>query len=69
MLSKALKKLNLVKTETKKVKSRPALATDTNSTFVYQTGADVQKTWRKYGWVPPSEHRNDYEFAKNRNDR
>lgn len=21
----------------------------------YQRGADVQATWRKFGWVPPSE--------------
>lgn len=25
--------------------------------FVWTSGADVQKTWRKYGWVPPSELR------------
>lgn len=23
--------------------------------FVWTTGADVQKTWRRYGWVAPSE--------------
>jgi hypothetical protein len=23
----------------------------------YQRGADVQATWRKYGWVPPSEQK------------
>lgn len=23
--------------------------------FKWTTGADVQATWRKYGWVPPSE--------------
>jgi len=34
--------------------------------FVYMKGSDVQKTWRRYGWVPPSEHRDDYEFKKNR---
>lgn len=22
--------------------------------FVWRSGADVQATWRKYGWVPPS---------------
>ena len=47
-------------------KPKPAMACDTNSTFVYQSGADVQKTWRKYGWTAPTEYRNDYEFAKNR---
>lgn len=34
--------------------------------FVYLKGSDVQRTWRKYGWVPPTEYRNDYEFKKNR---
>lgn len=23
--------------------------------FKWTTGADVQATWRKYGWTPPSE--------------
>ena len=23
----------------------------------YQRGADVQATWRKFGWVPPSEQK------------
>ena len=23
--------------------------------FVWTPGADVQATWRRYGWVPPSE--------------
>lgn len=50
----------------KKVEKKAPMAVDTNSTFVYQTGADVQKTWRKYGWTPPTEYRSDYEFAKNR---
>ncbi len=47
-------------------KPKPAMACDTNSTFVYTGGADVQKTWRKYGWTPPSEYRNDFLFKKNR---
>lgn len=34
--------------------------------FVYMKGADVQRTWRRYGWQPPSEYRTDYEFKKNR---
>jgi len=51
--------------ESKPKKVAP-MATDTNSTFVYQSGADVQKTWRKYGWTPPTEYRTDYEFGKHR---
>ena len=27
----------------------------THPNFVYQRGADVQATWRRFGWVPPSE--------------
>lgn len=27
----------------------------TDFKFTYQRGADVQATWRKFGWVPPSE--------------
>ena len=45
------------------------MALDKNSRFVYQGGADVQKTWRKYGWTPPTEYRLDYEFAKNRGEK
>lgn len=25
--------------------------------YEFRTGADVQATWRKYGWTPPSEGR------------
>lgn len=25
--------------------------------FVWTPGADVQATWRRYGWTPPSEKR------------
>ena len=34
--------------------------------FRWTSGADVQAVWRKYGWVPPSETRNDYLFKNNR---
>jgi hypothetical protein len=34
--------------------------------FKWVAGADVQKVWRKYGWTPPSEYREDYLFMKNR---
>ena len=27
-----------------------------NDTFKWSSGSDVQATWRKYGWTPPSEH-------------
>ena len=27
----------------------------TDVKFSYQRGADVQATWRRFGWVPPSE--------------
>ena len=55
--------------ETKVKDKKPSLATDTNSTFVYQSGADVQKTWRKHGWTPPTEYRTDYEFGKHKEKR
>lgn len=42
------------------------LAIATNSTFKYSSGADVQKVWKAYGWVPPSTIRNDYLFKANR---
>lgn len=29
----------------------------TDSRFAYIRGADVQATWRRYGWVPPSEQK------------
>ena len=29
----------------------------TDFKFTYQRGADVQATWRRFGWVPPSESR------------
>ena len=40
--------------------------TKPNSTFKYTPGGNVQATWRKYGWVPPSEYRDDYLFKTNR---
>ena len=55
---------NIFKKELDKPKEKLPLATDKDSKFVYQGGADVQKVWRKYGWIPPSEYRTDYEFGK-----
>lgn len=34
--------------------------------FKWVAGSDVQKLWRKHGWIPPSEHRDDYLFKRNR---
>ena len=42
------------------------LAIVPNSTFKYSSGADVQKVWKAYGWIPPSTIRNDYLFKANR---
>jgi hypothetical protein len=44
----------------------PAMVLDKNSKFVYKRGSDVMKTFKKYGFVPPTEYRNDYLFKKNR---
>lgn len=48
--------------------SRPAARPGTlfDPAFVYMKGSDVQRTWKRYGWTPPTEYRNDYEFRKNR---
>ena len=59
-----LRKLMAVK-EVKK-EEKPAYAVDKESRFIWTTGADVMKTFRKHGFVPPSEVRNDYLFKKNR---
>ena len=42
------------------------LAIASNSTFKYSSGSDVLKTWKAYGFVPPSTVRNDYLFKANR---
>jgi len=42
------------------------LAISPNSTFKYSSGSDVLKTWKAYGFVPPSTVRNDYLFKANR---
>jgi hypothetical protein len=44
----------------------PAMATDINSKFVYTGGSDVMKTFKRHGFVPPTEYRDDYLFKLNR---
>ena len=61
---KILQKLRAVDQIPKEKK--PAFATDTNSKFVYSNGSDVMKTWKRFGFIPPSEVRNDFLFKKNR---
>ena len=43
-----------------------ARLTEKNSTFKYTPGGNVQAVWRKHGWVPPTEYRDDYLFKANR---
>ena len=38
---------------------------DVNSTFKYTAGGNVQSVWKKHGWTPPSEYREDYLFKTN----
>lgn len=59
-----MKKLKIVAQPPKKPAVRPGTLFDPS--FVYLKGSDVQRTWRRYGWQPPSEYREDYEFKKNR---
>jgi hypothetical protein len=61
---KILQKLRAVDQIPKEKK--PPLAVDTDSKFVYSNGSDVMKTFKRYGFVPPSEYREDYLFKKNR---
>jgi hypothetical protein len=61
---KLIKRLSVVKEEQPK-RTMPMLL-DLNSRFVYTGGSDVMKVWKRYGFVPPSEVRNDYLFKINR---
>jgi hypothetical protein len=59
-----LRKLKSV--EANEVVNKPPLAIERGSKFVYSNGSDVMKTFKRFGFVPPSEYRNDYLFKKNR---
>lgn len=52
--------------EMKEEVKTPALAIERGSKFVYTKGSDVMKTFKRFGFAPPSEYRNDFLFKKNR---
>jgi hypothetical protein len=60
------RKFNLVEPKPKLKERIQAMALDTNSKFVYTGGSDVLKTFKRYGFVPPTEYRDDYLFKINR---
>jgi hypothetical protein len=64
MNSKILRRLTAVREEPKEVK--PSMAVERNSKFVWTRGADVMKTFKRYGFIPPTEYRDDYLFKINR---
>jgi len=64
MNSKMLRRLIAVREEPKEVK--PSMAVERNSKFVWTRGADVMKTFKRYGFVPPTEYRDDFLFKINR---
>jgi hypothetical protein len=59
-----LRKVKLVE-EKPKEKKKPMML-DKNSKFVYTKGADVMKIFKRFGFVPPTEYRDDFLFKKNR---
>lgn len=42
---------------------------DLNSEFTWKRNVDVLATFKKAGWTPPSEYRDDYYFLANRVER
>lgn len=65
-LGNVFRKPHLHPVEPKAQQKKQPLAIEKGSKFVYKRGADVMKLWRSYGFVPPSEYRDDYLFKKNR---
>jgi len=59
-----LRKVKLV--EEKPKKPAHPMMLEKNSIFVYTKGSDVMKTFKRYGFVPPTEYREDFLFRKNR---
>jgi hypothetical protein len=64
MNSKILRRLIAVQEQPKEVK--PSMAVDKDSKFVWTMGADVMKTFKRHGFVPPTEYRDDFLFKINR---
>jgi hypothetical protein len=62
-LASILRKYQIVEEPKKKPIS---LAIDSGSKFVYSKGSDVMKTFKRNGFIPPSEYRDDFLFKKNR---
>jgi hypothetical protein len=64
MNGKTLRRLIAVQEKPKEVKS--SMAIDRDSKFVWTMGADVMKTFKRFGFVPPTEYRDDFLFKINR---
>ena len=64
MNGKTLRRLIAVQEKPKEVK--PSMAIEKNSKFVWTMGADVMKTFKRFGFVPPTEYRDDFLFKINR---
>jgi len=64
MNSKMLRRLMAVEEKPQEVK--PSMAVERNSKFVWTRGADVMKTFKRHGFVPPTEYRDDFLFKINR---
>jgi hypothetical protein len=45
---------------------KPAMALDKESKFKWTACSDIMATWKKHGFVPPTEYRDDYLFKLNR---
>jgi len=52
--------------EEKPKEIKPSMAVERNSKFVWTRGADVMKTFKRNGFVPPTEYRDDFLFKINR---
>jgi len=64
MNSKTLRRLMAVEEKPQEIK--PSMAVERNSKFVWTRGADVMKTFKRNGFVPPTEYRDDFLFKMNR---